>query len=318
MHIESVIQALTEPDLRSAWTAFLTEIMAGSRCVAATSARFVLCHKPILSVTLTMGPRTRELHNYLELHSTRTRGVGGTRVMPWTMPAAGLELADVPAGIYVAGCERGCLEQRLINLDEPRVIVALRHTYIVFKALLAGMMYQTLKDEEEAVMLLDARGHIHARNWCADALLSGDTLSESESHLLLVRGIAADQDFKRALAAFFEHRRTLQRERLGKEMLVILKQPGLSWPNQPLARVAFRKVKQPIAVVEDDLKKLRGVTAAQARLAKALGEGMSVTNYAKETGLTVRGVKYHMSGLMQRMECHTQAEVVKELLRMFG
>lgn len=320
MQLEGVIEAITDTELAQAWASMLSEFLIASQSVAAAGFRCVLNQDPVLSVTLVNGPKKQELRNILANPGTSSTRIGGRRVMPREGAGTGVELADVPAGFYAVGFDSQDVKLTIDELAQQTVRTALRHTYTVLKTRFALMKDQTVFDDDGAVFLVDALGQVYARNEHAAQLLKepGGPVWQSASNVLMVRGERAETEFHEALKAFFARNRDVHREMVNKKMIATIRRAGAAFAFGRLATVSFRKIDKPVMLEEKELIRVLGLTPAQARLAKALVSGLSLEQCAEVLGISRRGARFHLHGVFRRMNCHTQAGIVRDLIRCFG
>ena len=85
-------------------------------------------------------------------------------------------------------------------------------------------------------------------------------------------------------------------------------------PPEPMTAVFVSGAANSGALSPDVLRKLFSLTATEARLAVALCDGRSVTDYALERGVAVGTVRIQMKRVLAKTQCHRQADLVRRVL----
>jgi DNA-binding CsgD family transcriptional regulator len=173
-----------------------------------------------------------------------------------------------------------------------------------------------------AVFALDDGARLLEANECATALLrTNDPLTLRHGKLTAVSN---NQDvnfsalFRQALAGTTAHL-TLANDSRERRLCVTL----LPAPIAPLQTVTNRRLA--VVVIACDTAARRVATAAQlmeffrltaaeARLVRALCHGEDVQSYAEEEDLKVTTVRSHLKAAMEKTETHNQRELVRVVM----
>ena len=77
-------------------------------------------------------------------------------------------------------------------------------------------------------------------------------------------------------------------------------------------------VLEPVTTVRPALAPLQdlGLGPAEARLAVAIAEGFSLAEHAARTGVSINTVRTHLARLRSKLDCRTQAEVVRRVFQL--
>lgn len=86
--------------------------------------------------------------------------------------------------------------------------------------------------------------------------------------------------------------------------------PLLAWRGVPLAMLSIGAGAQTDVAPPDLLRQALGVTLAEARLAHALAQGLTVKGYALRAALSEQTVRGHLKNLLRKTDCHRQVELV--------
>jgi DNA-binding CsgD family transcriptional regulator len=89
---------------------------------------------------------------------------------------------------------------------------------------------------------------------------------------------------------------------------------GWSMLNEPLAIVYIRDPNRPEETRSETLQRLYGLAPSQARLAELLATGCSLTDAAKELGITVISARQYLKLIFQKTSTHRQAELIRKIL----
>ena len=57
-----------------------------------------------------------------------------------------------------------------------------------------------------------------------------------------------------------------------------------------------------------------GLTRSEARIAAARAEGLSISDYAEQTGASIRTVRWHLENAREKLGCASQADLVRTVL----
>jgi hypothetical protein len=186
----------------------------------------------------------------------------------------------------------------------------------------AHLLVQELKNavgavSDDALLVVDDKCHIYASNAAAETCLSSGVFIRNDkgAFAFAFAKPSMTKAFRAGLEVYFS-RPSLLRILLDKETLVIYR-PAFS-QALPLAVVNIRHVSRQIDIPPAELQRMLGITKKQAHMALALMRGLGPIEYSSEYNCTLKAARFHLYGLMSRCECHTQAEVVSFLLRLFG
>ncbi|CEJ88075.1 hypothetical protein, putative DNA-binding domain [Hyphomicrobium sp. GJ21] len=323
MLIESVIQALAEPDLREGWADYLASAISNCHFLGAVSVRFVVNHSPAVSFIIGSGPKRAELERFLSHHPTSPPGTTARRAMTWTIPIVGLELADCPAGLYATGETSSEVSEALgqWSAKEP-LDKALLHTQKILEARVRQVKKSTQAERKDAVVLVDRRGQILHHNEKAAVLMNAlpELIYESPEKQLMFRSKRDNSIFRAALRNFFHSPNDggKTREILGRELICQFSEADVEWPPKQIAAVTLRRMKQEIDIGEAELMTVLRATEGQAKLAKYLLDGKGLKEFSRDQGISHAGARYHLGPLMRRLDCHSQAELVRRLYLLFG
>src|SRR5690606_27489261 len=83
----------------------------------------------------------------------------------------------------------------------------------------------------------------------------------------------------------------------------------------PAALVFVRDPERKAISRPDALKNLFGLTDAEARIASALADGLSVQDIADENGITIATARTHVKRLMAKARVNRQGELISLILR---
>lgn len=171
---------------------------------------------------------------------------------------------------------------------------------------------------DDPAFLLDDKAKIQCLNGRARALLSegdgrvvesaqgrlrfGDSGEEARFGVALHRSLQVDGEF---------------RATLGPDLVAIFRRPSLSASTVRLTAVGLRQLKQEVELSIEDVRRVSGLTKAQARCAIALMNGWTPESYARAKGTKLKNVKYALYGATQRLGLVGRAELVRYMLRTF-
>lgn len=96
--------------------------------------------------------------------------------------------------------------------------------------------------------------------------------------------------------------------------VVPLRRAALSLGNdEPCALVVVADPNSTATLDADQLRSLFALTAAEARLASALGSGSSLEAYAEQQGLSINTVRSQLRAVLHRTGTHRQADLMRLL-----
>ena len=93
-----------------------------------------------------------------------------------------------------------------------------------------------------------------------------------------------------------------------------LAQQGLGL-MEPAAILIFSDPDASLEVPASRLRQSFRLTPAELRLLSAILQGQRLTEYAGAAGITYGTVRIHLKRLLQKMDCHSQADLVRTVLR---
>ena len=321
MEIDGILQALTEPELRMAWNASISQLVSDS-AILGLCVRWVFTRAPRLTQSLVTGPHGPAIESFLNRHPTLSQGNGPARCLDWEMPIAAREFQEVPAEVFVTDTRpKRALEIAKEICGTGGIKAAVAHSYGVLRASHAARK-MAVADTSEATVLVDDGANVHGRNDAATELLKKTTglLEESEEHRLRFISRKDDAKFKHGLKEAFADSGARRRLLFGDDVVVVMKacRMPLGLSRERLAVLTVRKLTIPIEVDEDELTEMLQVSPIQAQLAQALLRGETVNSHAESIGCSESTVRWHLARLMDSLGCRKQSDVVLKLSRMCG
>lgn len=321
MEIDSVLQALTEPELRTAWNTSISQLV--SDCgILGLCVRWVFTRAPRLTQSLVTGPHGAAMESFLNRHPTLPQGNGHAHCLEWEMPIAARGLRDVPAEVFVTDARPNRAQEVAMEIcGRGGFKAAVAHSYGVLRANFAARN-MAVADNSEATLLVDDGGNVHARNDAAAGVLKKTIgiLEESEDHHLRFISRKDDGKFKEGLREAFADGGARRRLLFNDELVVVVKacRMPLGLSRERLAILTVRKLTEPIEIDEGELTGMLQVSPLQARLAQALLRGDTVISHAESIGCSESTVRWHLARLMDSLGCRKQSDVVLKLSRMCG
>lgn len=173
---------------------------------------------------------------------------------------------------------------------------------------------QTMLDcMPQATLLVDEAGKLTVANRAADALLRrGDVLSIRRGRIEAAAPQCA-QLLKKALHAACSPSASggavLLECRVGRPLLATV-MPICTAGKRRNALILMQDHAQANAGLRQQLQSLFGVTAAEAAIAKGLGDGLSLKEIAEERNVSLGTVRAQVKFLSQKMGCRRQSEIV--------
>lgn len=82
--------------------------------------------------------------------------------------------------------------------------------------------------------------------------------------------------------------------------------------------VSFRKSLRSPKIAAEQIAAALGLTAAEANLAAALSEGLSLSAYAEREGLKITTVRWHLQNIFSRTGVRSQADLVSMVVSLAG
>ena len=230
--------------------------------------------------------------------------------------------------------DRGLLERLVAHLCDAMALFMSRPP----APPAAGLEAEVLRRLHIPALLVDVQAGIHARNGAAQALLDdADGVRECGGRLALAEGAgdpAGLQDLLQTLAiepagarmqglsrraAYLQVARRPGRSPLGMHISALRSlQEGGPARADVLALVMLHDPQRPLAIDAITVGAAFDLTRAQARVAAALGEGLSSAEIAVAQGVAVSTVRSHVRAVMTRLGVRRQAEVVGALARLPG
>lgn len=181
------------------------------------------------------------------------------------------------------------------------------------------------------VIMVNRNSRVLYANQAAETLLSREDGVKLSAGILQAVTVAETQALQRLIAAMTANTRAPDSAGSG----MVLYRP---WPRRPLwvsvlpipaqlegvalgirqpRPTALVMVCDPEKLAElpgDNLQRLYGLTPAEARLAQALCNGMSLNEYAEASGLTVETVRWRLKQVLAKTGTHRQGELIRLLL----
>jgi DNA-binding CsgD family transcriptional regulator len=321
MDIDGVLQALTEPELRTAWNACLTKLVA--ECdILGLCVRWVFSGTPRLTKSLVMGAHGQAIESFLHKHPGLPQGNGAGAYLEWETPIAVQELQAVPAEVFVTDARPGRAVAVAKEIcGKAGFKGAVLHSYCVLLASFAARK-MAVAENGDATVLVDDGGHVHARNDAAALLLARTVglLEESEDHRLRFLSRKDDARFREGLKDALEDGVARRRLLFDDELMLVLKacRMPLGLSRERLVIVTARKLTEAIEVDEGELSSMLRVSPLQVRLAQALLRGDTIIAHAESIGCSESTVRWHLARLMDSLGCRKQSDVVLKLSRMLG
>ncbi|WP_414463351.1 helix-turn-helix transcriptional regulator [Hyphomicrobium sp. DY-1] len=321
MQIQYVLDAASEPELLTAWNAFLTQFIA-ERNVFGVSIRWVFSEAPCLSRSLTSGPYGEFVATVLQDRARLSLDCAELPVRNSEWTTAGVLLAGVPAAIGVSS-ERGPLAVEVLKkvCASGRFVEAVGHSFRVLKVQIAVTKAMAL-ESKDATVVIDGAGVVHGRNQAAIALLQNlaGVVRYADDHRLRFVSRHDEGKFRRALEEVFEEGvRARRRLLFDNDLVVVLGGASNGWGSgERLVTATMRKLSLALEVDAEEVMGLLKVSPLQARLAQALLRGDTIIEHAREIGSSESTVRWHLARLMDSLGCRKQSEVVLKLARMFG
>lgn len=303
--LDILAQATTFQDLEAAWIAQICRAFAIPIGTYDWGARWVFQHGP--SLTFTIGNRD-----------------DGWRDLPYLppefvsrYPVHAIHHPTVAASFYVTGADSVAVSSALnaINAD-ARLCIALGFSLQVLRGHVSCAIARSVLHSGTPLLLIDAAGFVHHQSPTVGAALgAANATVRPRDSFLLWENTTSKLVFDTMLERVFALRKR-QVAYIDDTMFTVT--PSHAVDPLPLATVMVRSLFDFSLVDVTELAEALSLTKAQAKLAQALVGGCDLEDYARENQLTMRGVKWHLSGLMQRMECRRRDQLVGKLTRLMG
>lgn len=169
-----------------------------------------------------------------------------------------------------------------------------------------------------ALIVCDGHGRIDRLNRRARTLLNQKTGLHQAAGTLRVNNVRAQQQLAEAMAkagteqvpAFMSLQLATGRLQVGVQPLDVV--PGMAGPRL-LVSVAGDEPSGGCIPV-DALRALFDLTEAEARLASALVDGVTVDQYAQRRGVKVGTVRFQLNQVLVKSGAHRQADLVRRVL----
>ncbi|MFJ1079040.1 helix-turn-helix transcriptional regulator [Bordetella bronchiseptica] len=184
----------------------------------------------------------------------------------------------------------------------------------------AGFGLAALDALRQGIVVLDAQAAVQYANPAARALAAAGALCRVRHDTWRFADAPVQARFQQALAgacargepscagAFMVH--TPQGPVAVSVLPLKAGHPLLAWRGVPLAMLSIGAGAQTDVAPPDLLRQALGVTLAEARLAHALAQGLTVKGYALRADLSEQTVRGHLKNLLRKTDCHRQVELV--------
>lgn len=186
------------------------------------------------------------------------------------------------------------------------------------KVLVQDMQSVVGVGNDDAVLLMDRKGTVHAMNRAAKEMAGARFFVEGEAGSLVLADRLKQKAFRGAFRQFCDEWPDELRVLIDKETLVVLRPAFDGSAVVALVAVTVRQMQRRIEVPLDKMQHVLGVSPKQAHLAQAVMQGLGPVEYAKKNGCSVKTARFHLYGLMRRVGVHSQAELGNYLMRTFG
>jgi DNA-binding CsgD family transcriptional regulator/PAS domain-containing protein len=213
---------------------------------------------------------------------------------------------------------------------QPHLVRALRiNQSLGSRALVAGHLADMLDQSPHGVFLLDASGRIRHANRQAERLLA------ERDGLCAVGGRlgAAGSGPEKPLDALIRRAagrgagecsggsmllQTPSRTRPLSITVAPLRSERLAGPTGPWVLVCVTDLEANVALPENRLRDLFGLTRAEARVALALFEGASPREIAETLDVSFRTVRNQITRIFEKTQTHRQSELARLMMRLLG
>ena len=180
-------------------------------------------------------------------------------------------------------------------------------------------------------MLLDEDTHPRFFNAAARELLAEKRrVSISAHHQIVLPDDAKNREFKRLVKTLANGERrsegpvvlryqSLDRETLDFVRLSAIPSMANFTPHNPAiasgsVKVEFITPRSATSLSNKSIQNIFDMTAAEAKLAAALCDGLTLDSYAEREGIAISTVRWHLHNLLSRTETRSQAELIRLLL----
>jgi DNA-binding CsgD family transcriptional regulator len=182
----------------------------------------------------------------------------------------------------------------------------------------------------QAILLAEADGQVIYRNRAAEAALaSSGALCVDRQGRLCVRSLALQRRLAAAVrgavrpAAAADPSAVLQLPRTGAPPLRLIVQPfvqraGALPVSRHLALLTLVDPQGRPAVPEEAVRRVLGLSPAEARLALALAGGERIADYAGRTGISLHTTRNLLRRAMAKTGAHRQADLVRQVSLLAG
>ncbi|MCC2603697.1 helix-turn-helix transcriptional regulator [Sphingopyxis yananensis] len=272
--------------------------------------------------------RVYALEELLDLANADHRAIYGEIILPWGLPESRTMRVTVEGGLTLwLGCAGGpgigwsAISALMASLA-PHLRVAFRN----FSALeMANMRVHVSSEAFErrdfGWVTLDARCRmVDASPHIEDLLRRCHTLQRDRYGRLTPRSPAIDRELTALIKSYAE---------LGHgpaKAIRLSSDPQMEMLVRPMKDGALSTASSPVAIAYlsgdhwshadrcDQLVDLFGLLPSEARLAWALGRGLSISEAAEELGLQVETARYYSKKIYAKTGARGQAELVRNIL----
>ena len=182
-----------------------------------------------------------------------------------------------------------------------------------------------LETSPKALFFLDRSGKVRRATAAADALLSSQTALSLRRDRLAATDSRADAALQRLIRATtggeafpLDPSLTLQSSEGGKRLVISVSPLGprsvSAFSSEPLVILGVAEAAAATSPA-DSLRTLYGLTAAEARVALLMAEGLKIPQIATRCGNSVHTVRAQLSATFSKTGCHRQTDLVRLLLR---
>ncbi len=170
---------------------------------------------------------------------------------------------------------------------------------------------------EDAAFLIDEREFLYGHNG-----KGREMLSDSDGRVAVASGRLWFGEFGEHARFRTALQRSLEtdgefRATLGSDLIAIFRQPAFSASMVRLTAMVLRRVKEEVELSIDDVRRITGLSKAQARYAIAAMNGWTPESYARAQGLKLKNVRYALYGATMRLGLGGRAELIRYMLRTF-
>lgn len=228
-------------------------------------------------------------------------------------PIRSVHHPDVGASFFLAGVNARSVRNTLSRLQADALLLnALAFSWLIIARAVSTSISRSVMDCGAPLLLVDASGVVHQQSRTATTLLARHGVELRPSRQLGFTAQASQRLFGKAIAGAFEAGEASTAYLQGLRFSVSVPS-GLP---VPMATVALKALLKPAHVDLRELQLAFSLTLAQAQVAQALVAGEDLSAYAERHDLTLRGVKWHLSQLMQRLDCRRRDQLVATLARL--